>query len=61
MTLNEDNGDKDFVRVRVSEENSPNFHYLYCMVDSGNRACSLMSEKTFKKYSNKLSMKALVG
>ena len=49
MTLNEDNGDKDFVRVRVSEENSPNFHYLYAMVDSGNRACSLISEKTFKK------------
>ena len=36
--MNEDNGARDFVRVRVSEQDSPNFHYLYCMVDSGNRA-----------------------
>ena len=47
--VNEDNGDKDFVRVRVSEEDLPNYHYLYAMVDSGNRACNLMSEKAFKK------------
>ena len=47
--INEDNGDKDFVRVRVSEQDSPNYHYLYAMVDSGNRACSLMSQKAFKK------------
>ena len=48
-SVNEDNGDKDFVRVRVSEEDSPTYHYLYAMVDSGNRACSLMSEKAFRK------------
>ena len=47
--VNEDNGDKDFVKVRVSEENANNFHYLYAMVDSGNRACSLISEKAFQK------------
>ena len=47
--INEDNGDKDFVKVRISTNDSPNFNYLYAMVDSGNRACSLMSEKAFKK------------
>ena len=41
QNVNEDNGDKDFVRVRISEEDMPNYHYLYAMVDSGNRACSL--------------------
>ena len=49
QNVNEDNGDKDFVRVRVSENNSPNYHYLYAMVDSGNRACSLISEKAFRQ------------
>ena len=51
--VNEDNGDKDFVKVRVSENFTSDFHFLYAMVDSGNRACSLMSEKAFKKiYTN---------
>ena len=51
--INEDNGPRDFVKVRVSENFTENYHFLYAMVDSGNRACSLISEKAFKKvYSN---------
>ena len=47
--VNEDNGDRDFVKVRVSDNTSSNYHFMYAMVDSGNRACSLMSEKAFKR------------
>ena len=49
QNINEDQGPKDFVRVRVSENDLPNYHFLYIMVDSGNRATSLMSEKAFRK------------
>ena len=47
--IKEDSGDKSFVKVRVSPKDSETYHFVYAMVDTGNRACTLVSEKIFQK------------
>ena len=45
------------MRVKASDRNSSKNIYLFALADSGNRACSLMAEDTFRKLSETHSYK----
>ena len=52
-TTPEDDGSKCFVKVRATEAGSNRFSFTYAMADTGNRACTLLSEDEFKRiYTN---------